>query len=836
MSIISGNITVNGIEQIEELLELEIEEQPSKHPKARFRAGIEYGADLIKFHGYQQDKIIQIYGKDQDTEQVSKLFAGYIEELQVHDVGAGYYELEVRLLGASCKMDQDKRNRSFQDVSMTHEGVAKKAAGSTKGARVVWNGTAAKAIGMPVIQYAETDWEFILRLASIYRCSVFANASADYPILSVGMELTDSSVKLGNTFYRVGVSERFYELGGKRAGLVKSNFQYYQITVREPVGIGQIVSFQGKKLVVCEKTTRLTESEIKYTYRLSTPSYGSSQTIYNGTFIGHTILGKVLETKGETLKLDLELSDDEHNDSVAYPYKWTPETGNIMYCMPKVGTRVSLYFGDEVESSGTVVNCIRENGGSCAKMDNPKEKHFTSEDGLLMDLDLEDMHFGTAADKAGDEFSMFYLLDDNSITFETAGSINILAQESIEIKAKFAMFGAAKGEVTLAGNAKGSASTFYMHYQFDILGEKTGLQAWDFGSWPKINDEPLVGVVPKKPDGWGIFGKFMAGMAAVVLATAAVCLVATGVGAGAGVVLGMAAAGVVSGAFAVGSMAIDELNGGESKSIWQYMGNGAFQASVAAISSAVGGGLSTFATKAGLELGTTAVSTIGENLIKGNDKFEDLGVNLLLSLFTFGLFEGIPALKNSADVLGNSQSRVDMLGTQAKAAKTSAKTAKEAAQTAGEVAETAAREEVEAASREAAARRAERCAEQTRNRLRNNRASAASRRDAQNALNSAKAARRTAVAEHAASTAAKNSADQAAVSTAARATAKAQASAAANVSLKREGGNYFVRQLGYEFGKATIGKVEEKTLKPFLKEPKQYISVWFDGINTWAEE
>lgn len=838
MSITSGGLSINGFEQIDEILELEINEKPSGHPKARFRAGIIEGADLKKLQSYDQDFVVRIKGKDNKTGEVLVLFAGYIEDLQIHDMGANYYELEVNLIGTSCKLDQDKRNRSFQDVSLTHEDVVKKAGSSTKGTSITWNAEAAQGIKMPVIQYVETDWEFILRMASIYNSSVFENTKADYPVLSVGMELSDSGVEFDNRFYKVGVSKRFYELGGKKAGLIKKNFQYYQITSRKHAAIGEYVTFQGRKFAVCEKKTRLAESEIMYTYRISTPDYGKAKTIYNGTFIGHTILGKVLETKGETLKLDLELSDDEHNDSVAYPYNWTPETGNIMYCMPKVGTKVSLYFSDEEESSGTVVNCIRTNGGTSAKMDNPSNKHFTSEDGLMMDLNLDDMNFATSEDKEGNAFSRFFLDDASSITFETKGSIKIGAKESIEVNGKYIFIGAANGEMTLVGSVKSSQASFYFHYQFDALGEISSMTGTDFDTYPVIMDEPLAGTLPKpkkKSSGWGLFGKVMAGLAAAAVATAAVCLIATGVGAGAGVVLGIAAAGMVSGAFAVGSMAVEEAKTGESKSLMQYVGNGFAQGLFGAASAAIGGGIGSISGKLFLEMGTTVVSTATDNLIQGKEWDDNMLFSLGISALTFGLFDtgflkNIPIFKRIpglADAAESAGEQMDNLGREAAQATSEAAAARSAKEAASEAAENATREEAEKAAREEAARRAERIAEQTRNRVRNNRSSSRTARNAaQDALTDAKMARRAAVAEHVAATATKDSAERAAREATEAAATKAAVAEAANKAAKKAAVNKFNKELEYNLAKSSANKVEEKVdekAAPYYKPIIQYI-------------
>ena len=98
MSITSGGLSINGFEQIDEILELEINEKPSRHPKARFRAGIIEGADLKILQSYDQNCVVRIKGKDNKTGEVLVLFAGYIEDLQIHDMGADYYELEVKYL------------------------------------------------------------------------------------------------------------------------------------------------------------------------------------------------------------------------------------------------------------------------------------------------------------------------------------------------------------------------------------------------------------------------------------------------------------------------------------------------------------------------------------------------------------------------------------------------------------------------------------------------------------------------------------------------------------------------------------------------------------------
>lgn len=49
--------------------------------------------------------------------------------------------------------------------------------------------------------------------------------------------------------------------------------------------------------------------------------------------------------------------------------------------MPKVGSKVSLYFSSEEEVSTRVVNCIRENKKTCEGMSDPNNRGLSIEHG-----------------------------------------------------------------------------------------------------------------------------------------------------------------------------------------------------------------------------------------------------------------------------------------------------------------------------------------------------------------------------------------------------------------------------------------------------------------------
>ena len=137
---------------------------------------------------------------------------------------------------------------------------------------------------------------------------------------------------------------------------------YYKVRCYGNLQIGDKTQFKRKNLVICEKKCYLEKEIWTFEYTLARPSYLAMLRQYNEKICGMSILGTVLETAGETLKIHLDI-DPAQDPAKAYPYDWIPGTGNLMYLIPKVGTRVSLYFYGSDERSARAIGCIRTNGG-----------------------------------------------------------------------------------------------------------------------------------------------------------------------------------------------------------------------------------------------------------------------------------------------------------------------------------------------------------------------------------------------------------------------------------------------------------------------------------------
>ncbi|WP_167595046.1 phage baseplate assembly protein V [Clostridium beijerinckii] len=85
--------------------------------------------------------------------------------------------------------------------------------------------------------------------------------------------------------------------------------------------------------------------------------------MHNSLLSGASLEGKVIDRQGEQVKLQLKIDDNQNNEEASW-FRFAPPTGNMMYCMPVIGTDARLYFPNESSEEPIVTGCLRTNGSS----------------------------------------------------------------------------------------------------------------------------------------------------------------------------------------------------------------------------------------------------------------------------------------------------------------------------------------------------------------------------------------------------------------------------------------------------------------------------------------
>lgn len=514
------------------------------------------------------------------------LFAGVIREAEMVRVG-GYNRFHVELLSGTCLMDREIRSRSFQDIGRTYSQVAQQVCSAYSGGAAICTVGEDKTLGQPVIQYRETDWEFLMRMASHCGGVLVPETHRGLPRLWFGFPDRSFTCEFPEDAYTSGISQRYYELGGSVAGYSKADFFYYDVESPQLCDLGWYTVFKGQPFIIAEKSARLERGELIFTYRLGRLGLGWGKMLYNEKISGMTLLGEVQETSRETLKLKLDI-DAGWNPGGPYPYTWRPETGNFMYCMPQAGTRVSLYCPNYDEKAAIAINCVRTNGGDCDRMSDPSKRSFVTEHGKEMNLYPDEMSLigGAMGNILGD----ILVSDDNGILFTTDKAIIIAAVKDVVLEAATAFAQATVGEVVTeicniqTGDVKASVM---QSGQYDLSALTTNAVGSNCVEYTPYNDE----LQESSFDVGGLLLGIVAGLAAVAI----VALACTGIGllaVGAGLMAASTASAMVTGAIvggcvAVASCAIGDILTGEVSSVGDYFFSGFFGATTGAIFSGV---------------------------------------------------------------------------------------------------------------------------------------------------------------------------------------------------------------------------------------------------------
>lgn len=384
---------------------------------------------------------------------------------------------------------------------------------------------------------------------------------SDLPHFSFGVTSQDTAIMEADEYTTV-FDNRFYALGSSEAGIYKADFICYNVPSTQYYGLGASVSFRDQALIICEHFGALVDGELSYSYKVGHPGLLGQREIINPKLIGLSLEGSVTGTDREIVNLKLDI--DVGRDAGVYPFSWQPESGNLMYCMPKLGTRAALYLPSYDTGEAVAIASPRTNGDNCGNMIDPQMRAFTTEHGKKMCLYPKTILFSGGA---ADETLQIQLNQLNYMLIESTRAIQLVAKWNIDISAPIVSLSSpqaiqtsrsviqAEAKVGLiipkgtgGGNPPtgGGDTVMTMQFQFDALGEHGILCGTEFKTYPPFDDVPstfnFMGWVANLALGIAVTALFVA--AAVLTAGTSVILTGALIGAAVG-------AGVATTAIAV---------------------------------------------------------------------------------------------------------------------------------------------------------------------------------------------------------------------------------------------------------------------------------------------
>ena len=337
---------------MEKILDFQTREIPGEHARGNFRLLLSENETGIN----GMNEPIQLCGHGNTA---GALFCGYPEKVEIKEEGR-YRIADVQAVSGTILLDQKKCNRVFQKKAQTYMGIANTVTADTEHSACILPGSDMQT-GGTLIQYQETDWNFLKRMASQLGLPLVPDISYYYPRFYLGLPEGEKK-ELGEILScDMCFDGRYYAVSG-RCTVDRKDFICYDVVTGTRLSLGDRVTYEGRELTVSRKKTELVRGEVIFTYRLAGSSYTWVPWEDNLDYTGMSFVGAIVGTQGEQVEVAFDIDQTAAGGN---RYGFAPATGNLMYCMPQKGTKTSLYIGNGNEAQGIATGCIRTNGSTC---------------------------------------------------------------------------------------------------------------------------------------------------------------------------------------------------------------------------------------------------------------------------------------------------------------------------------------------------------------------------------------------------------------------------------------------------------------------------------------
>lgn len=370
----------------EKILNLNLIREINEHTRFYIRGIIsdELSDDYVEKSG--SFPIIRVLLKD-DIGNRTEIFQGMVTNVSISSFN-NVKTLEVEATSNTFMMDIEKKSRSFQGDNLTYRDIFNQINSVYGNVQMQDYASVGRCIDKMVIQYNETDWEFLKRLSSHFNMPVIPECTLGGIKYSLGKSWETVIVcNLGEFNYSVnkGLDEYQSKVIGNTWQLTDLDFITYEVVTNKILNLFSSVNFKGKTLIVYKCEVALISGVFSNKYYLRFDNGMIVKKLFNENISGASLNGKVLAVEKDQVKASLEI--DGYSNTVEttiwMPYStvFSSPDGTGWYCMPEIGDAIRVYFPDNTESNGYVISSVNLETSDSSKRSDPSVKSISTKYG-----------------------------------------------------------------------------------------------------------------------------------------------------------------------------------------------------------------------------------------------------------------------------------------------------------------------------------------------------------------------------------------------------------------------------------------------------------------------
>lgn len=441
-----GALKFNGFGEHNQIIKVTIKEQWNQHSVLMILIGMDDEGARAERGRFCVDRPVTLTQHIEGKQTI--VFAGLINQARQYQQADVWYA-EITADSYSSQLDRKKKNRSFQKESRSYGELLRYLLDEYDDADFLWN-KQDQLINQFLLQYEETDWEFLKRILSIGGLFAYSEIRMRGVKLFIGLTVGRAVHYLEGPI-KYNEKQRFHTTRKQQEDMISNEMEYEVLGITEPMQLGETAIFLGHEWIVARKYSCLKDGEWSYDYLLKPESSCVMKPIANPYFNGLAINGSVIAAKGDMvqLKLDTDIVNEEiecwHQKPVYYA------GGKMGYHgAPELGDRMQLYLSGKDESnryiiaaadSGTdkmmemVMSGIEPDDGSTAAQEPvlADYKNWYTPGGVGIRLNESELTLSTAGQ------SSKICLRDRMIELQSKGDIHLYTEEIVGAAKKISL-------------------------------------------------------------------------------------------------------------------------------------------------------------------------------------------------------------------------------------------------------------------------------------------------------------------------------------------------------------------------------------------------------------
>lgn len=433
-----GDILV-GPYKFQKIRKLKIVRELNEHARL-FISGIISDKHIDKYvEETGATETIKVAVKEEDN--ITTIFEGIVTKIGIK-ASDDVRTLEIEALSKTFLMDTKKISCSYQNENLAYSDIFNLKNSLYENAQMVDNITNGTKIDEFLVQYKETDWEFLKRLASYFNVALVPECKLSGIKYSIGGAGEAKVYNLHEFNYSInkGLQEYNLKSANEDYELDDINLISYEINTHKIMGLYNEVNFKGRKLLVYKCEIEMVGGVLSNKYILRDENGMKVRRRYNDKVIGVSLQGRVLDVQRDKVKVSLEIDGSPTDTGTAKWFEFSTifsqPNGTGWYCMPEIGDVVRLYFPDNEEKHSYVISSMHYPLSDPNKRSDPSIKSIGTKYGkeiVMSPGSVEIIGNGSLLMRLSDEGGI-EVNSDKSIVMNAGGDVSISGGGKVTIQ------------------------------------------------------------------------------------------------------------------------------------------------------------------------------------------------------------------------------------------------------------------------------------------------------------------------------------------------------------------------------------------------------------------